>query len=132
MDILGVSGAFANADKTVVNWEGRNYYQACGEPVVVVENTEDGHAGTSCVKRIDHPGDIHEDYDGVRTTPNPTGRIAVVVSFPVIEDLKRGHQRMQDILQTLKPVFGDQPEVKVQAGIREMADQVILILDGDG
>lgn len=51
---------FANPDKTVIAWQGSNYYQACDHQVT---ETEDGGA-THCVKRVDHPGVRHEDYDG--------------------------------------------------------------------
>lgn len=51
---------FTNEAQTIMNWAGENFYKACGFPVV--EN-EDG-SGSSCVKRIDHPGIVHEDFEG--------------------------------------------------------------------
>lgn len=127
VDILDVSDAFANADKSVVNWEGRNYYQACD--VLVTGSPEEG--GTFCVKRVDHPGDIHEDFDGNRKTVGK-GRMTVVVTFPLSEDQELGFKESQHILQTLKPHFADQPDVKVFGAVRDKADQIIMILEGDG
>lgn len=127
VDIFDVSDAFANADKTVVNWQGRNYYQACDE--LVTGSPEEG--GSFCVKRVDHPGDIHEDIDGVRKTVDK-GRMTVVVTFTIPEGNTIGHEMAQDILRTLKPQFKDQPDVKVYGAVRDKADQIIMILDGDG
>lgn len=60
-DFPNVLGAFSDLNKTVINWEGENFYRACGAHVV---EHSDGTL-TSCVKRIGHHTDIHEDYDGV-------------------------------------------------------------------
>lgn len=127
IDILNVGGAFSNADKTVVNWEGRNYYQSCDEPVVV--NSEG--ATTHCVKRVDHPGDIHEDMDGVRKTVDK-GRMTVVVSFPLNADTHVGFAETLRILQSIKPIFADRPEIQVYGAVKDMADQIIMIMEGDG
>lgn len=60
MDFINIGPqAFANKEETVINWKGENFYRACG---VIVQVTRYGT--TSCVKRVDHPGEIHEDYDG--------------------------------------------------------------------
>lgn len=120
------TGGFSNADKSVISWEGSNYYRACDEPVVV---SESGISG--CVKRVDHPGDIHEDYDGVRKTDDK-GRMTVVVTFPIPDSDAIGHGLAQNILHTLKPQFKDQPDVKVYGAVRDVADQIIMLLDGDG
>ena len=53
-------GMFASNDGRVINWLGRNYYEACGE--LVSRNLDGGNS--YCVRRKGHPGDIHEDYDG--------------------------------------------------------------------
>lgn len=52
--------AFTNESETVINYKGSNYYKACGE--IVVNMGE--HVTTSCVKRVGHPGHVHEDYIG--------------------------------------------------------------------
>lgn len=54
-------GCFSDEEKTVISFEGNNFYRACDEFVA-------GHADGSmsyCVKRVGHPGDVHEDFDGV-------------------------------------------------------------------
>ena len=51
---------FVSNDAKVINWLGENYYKACDE--LVSRNLDGGNS--YCVKRKDHPGDIHEDYDG--------------------------------------------------------------------
>lgn len=124
---IDVVGAFAAGDQTVINWGGNNYYKACDAPVV---QNEDG-SGTYCVKREEHPGDIHEDYDGIRKT-DPKGRMSIVVTFPQKEDMSEGHKRTQAILRDMKQFFADQPDILVYGAIRESADQIIMILEGDG
>lgn len=47
--------AFTNIAETVINYKGENYYKACPEQVTTY---------SFCVKRVNHPGDIHEDYEG--------------------------------------------------------------------
>jgi len=47
-------------DGFVISYKGENYYRACGAVVLWKE----GGATTSCVKRVGHPGSIHEDYQG--------------------------------------------------------------------
>jgi hypothetical protein len=51
---------FSDADKTVIAWAGENYYRACGRGVVLA----DEGSGTTCVKRVKHPGVVHEDFHG--------------------------------------------------------------------
>jgi len=119
--------AFANADETVINWQGANYYQACG---ITVTGDPDSET-TSCVKRVDHPGDIHEDYDGVRLT-DPKGRMAVVVTFTQQSSPELGFVETQRILQELKGHFKTQPDVKVYGAVHDKADQIIMVLEGDG
>ena len=44
----------------VINYQGDNFYRSCGYIV-----TRDELLGTSsCLKRKNHPGDVHEDYYG--------------------------------------------------------------------
>lgn len=51
-------GAFTNGE--VINYEGANYYKACDVWVTKLE----GGGQSYCVKRVGHPGFLHEDYDG--------------------------------------------------------------------
>lgn len=57
---LAEPGMFSSEDKTVLNWAGENYYLSCDAPVSHLPNGGMSH----CTKRINHPGDIHEDFDG--------------------------------------------------------------------
>lgn len=50
--------AFTNGD--VIGYKGENYYRACD---AFVANNDDG-GQAFCVKRVNHPGHIHEAYDG--------------------------------------------------------------------
>lgn len=47
-------------DGNVISYQGENYYRACAHQVT---QNDDG-SGSTCVKRVDHPGVRHEDYDG--------------------------------------------------------------------
>lgn len=59
--------AFTNISETVINYKGDNFYKACG----VIVNADVITGSTSCVKRINHPGTAHEDWDGnMRETPD--------------------------------------------------------------
>lgn len=53
------SGAFIDGTDSVINYQGNNYYKACGH--IVTEFEEDV---TTCVKRMDHPTWDHEDWNG--------------------------------------------------------------------
>lgn len=44
----------------IISYKGQYYYRACD--AFVADNPEGGQA--YCVKRVDHPGTIHEAYDG--------------------------------------------------------------------
>lgn len=44
----------------VINYLGENFYKACSSFVAELE----GGGQSSCVKRIGHPGIIHEDFEG--------------------------------------------------------------------
>lgn len=57
-------GCFASGDKTVISYEGENFYRACG---AYVADHADG-SRSSCVKRVGHPGNVHENFDGVLHT----------------------------------------------------------------
>lgn len=127
MDILNVEGAFAEEDKRTINWEGENYYRGCGESVLT---RPDGSSST-CVKRLDHPGDIHEDFDGHRKAEK-SGKMIIVVSFDQPGADAEGHGRVQNILASLKENFDDVYPVKVIAGVRDQADEVLMILEGSG
>lgn len=45
----------------VISYKGENYYKACD--TFVYDRKEGGQS--FCVKRVGHPGKIHEAYDGV-------------------------------------------------------------------
>lgn len=51
---------FADTDAAVISYKGDNYYRACDAFVV---DLEDG-GQAFCVKRVGHPGKIHEAYYG--------------------------------------------------------------------
>lgn len=60
MDFISIGPeAFANKELTVIAYKGENFYRACG---VIVKVTR--YSTSHCVKRVDHPGEIHEDWDG--------------------------------------------------------------------
>jgi hypothetical protein len=118
---------FADIEASVITWKGNNYYKACDEPVV----TRPDGSGTHCVKRVEHPGDIHEDYDGIRKTIDK-GRMTVVVTFPLASDTREGFEYWQGIMQKLKSLFDGQEEVKIYGAVKDVADQLIMILDGEG
>lgn len=60
---------FTNGD--VISYKGENYYRACD--AFVTDRPEGGQS--FCVKRINHPGTIHEAYDG--TTRDETVLIQI-------------------------------------------------------
>lgn len=55
------SEMFANGDLSVISYKGENYYQSCGE--VVTGSGHPDEESTTCVRRVRHPGRIHEDWD---------------------------------------------------------------------
>lgn len=58
---------FTNEEKTVIGYQGMNFYRSCDE---FVSDLEDG-GQSFCVKRIGHPGNEHEDFDGRKTLGHP-------------------------------------------------------------
>lgn len=52
---------FADAEATVISYKGENYYKACNE---FVSDIPDG-GQAFCVKRVGHPGKIHESFNGL-------------------------------------------------------------------
>lgn len=63
MDVVDIGPqAFATGDLAVINYKGENYYKSCGE--FVSGSRDPDEASTLCVKRVDHPGWEHEDWDG--------------------------------------------------------------------
>lgn len=78
-----VDNAFSNADKTIISWEGANYYQACDAPVDV---DADG-AGSHCLKRTGHPTEIHEDWDGRIAGPEVTHAEGEPIDLPSDNDV---------------------------------------------
>jgi hypothetical protein len=51
---------FSSGDEMVICWKGSNYYRACN---AFVKELEDGRR-SHCIKRVNHPSDTHEDWDG--------------------------------------------------------------------
>ncbi len=51
---------FTDTHGLVISYKGQNFYRACGH--FVSEREEGGQS--FCVKRVNHPTDVHEDYDG--------------------------------------------------------------------
>lgn len=51
---------FSDLDRTVISWQGENFYRGCG---VFVKELEDGGQST-CVKPVTHFGNTHEDFKG--------------------------------------------------------------------
>lgn len=64
-----VTKAFATPDEDVISWRGENYYKGCD---IHVRDLPDG-GQSFCVKRVNHPGNLHEDFDG-----------AIKVDFPIV------------------------------------------------
>lgn len=78
--------AFTNRVETIINYKGNNFYMACGTLVTGVPD----EGTTTCVKRIGHPGDIHEDWDGnqvegVREVEKPEKIFDWTTSTPIEE-----------------------------------------------
>lgn len=72
---------FAGQGDTVISWKGENFYKACGHPVIT---NEDG-SGSSCVKRVDHPGVKHEDYDGnIYDEAHGTNAAKIEIDVPTV------------------------------------------------
>lgn len=126
-DTVKVESAFADTEKTFIGWEGDWYYRGCGEPVVT---NEDG-SGSHCVKRVDHPGDIHEDYNGIRKSEK-SGKMLVIVSFAQPTASPEDYAHTSAILHALKPHFANESDVQVTLAIRELADEILMIVKGDG
>lgn len=61
-DMIDIGPAcFSDGEKTVISYEGNNFYRACD---AFVAAHADG-SSSFCVKRVGHPGDVHEDFAGV-------------------------------------------------------------------
>lgn len=58
--ILEEISAVFTTDGSVISYNGANYYRACG---IGVRRRTDGTT-SHCVRRSNHPGVLHEDYDG--------------------------------------------------------------------
>jgi len=56
-------------DGFIISYKGENYYRACDEWVA---DTSDG-GEEFCVKRVDHPGNVHEAYSGNTREEVPDG-----------------------------------------------------------
>lgn len=51
---------FTNEAQTIIHWKGANFYKACD----ILVRSKVGGGKSYCVKRVNHHGDIHEDWDG--------------------------------------------------------------------
>lgn len=51
---------FVDPGGNVISYKGENFYRACDRFVRDLPDGGESH----CVKRVGHPGDIHEDYHG--------------------------------------------------------------------
>lgn len=51
---------FTDDSGNVINYKGANYYKACD--IFVADLPEGGQE--FCVKRVNHPGQLHEAYSG--------------------------------------------------------------------
>lgn len=118
---------FASVDDKVISWKGANFYKACDE--LVMENPLGG--ATHCVKRVDHPGDIHEDYDGNRRGED-TGKYVIVVTVPLQGTLLELHSEVQEVMAALKAELGDKEGRQVFNAVKDRADQIVMILEGSG
>lgn len=59
-----------------------------------------------------------------------SNQAVLVVSFAQPDDLEDAPQKMKDIADTVRPLFENQPDVKVRVAIREVADEVIGAFGG--
>lgn len=57
---------FSDGTETVISYKGANFYKACEH---FVSNLPEGGT-SSCVKRVNHPGFIHEDFYGKTLNEN--------------------------------------------------------------
>lgn len=99
---------FANQEQTVISWRGENFYKACD---VLVTGTVEG-ASSHCVKRIGHPGDIHEDFDGntkgsEESPPEPYPFI-VPQREVVVECLNERCRRSRQLRRASLPQIGNE------------------------
>lgn len=120
-----VKGAFANADQSIINWNGENYFQSCDEQVMDTPEFK-----SHCVKRKDHPGDIHEDYDGNRKT-DEKNKYIIVVAVPLGLD-PASFAEVSEVMQVLKGQLDQKEGRLIYNAVLDKADQVIMILEGDG
>lgn len=73
---------FTNTEKTVISYQGENYYKACGQLVANIP----GGGQTFCVKRRDHMGDVHEDFRGeIRVNLKMDDEVAAIFENQVEE-----------------------------------------------
>lgn len=57
------------SDGLVISYKGANYYKACD--AFVYEDSEG--SSSHCVKRVNHSGPLHEDYEGRTKEEDPNG-----------------------------------------------------------
>ena len=62
---------FADEDLTVISYKGMMYYRACSAMITDLV----GGGMSFCVKRIGHPGDVHENFEGMTWHPHRKRRL---------------------------------------------------------
>lgn len=98
MDFVDIGPeCFANDTLTVISYKGVNYYKACDE--FVTDRKEGGQS--FCVKRIGHPGKIHEAYDGT------TREKGVLAAYDVEGNLANGLDKYSPTLSIKTKSFED-------------------------
>lgn len=98
IDVL--EGAFVNHEGNVIGYQGENFYRACG---AFVNDLPEG--GTAfCVKRVGHPGRMHESYYGA-TRYEITGE--AMRMFTVYRTEARD---LKDDIEKHNYLEGDQPQ----------------------
>lgn len=109
-------------DGKVINYNGDNYYKACDAEVSDFE----GGGKSYCVKRVDHHGHIHENYDGKISSDGPGEQAVIVFAFPEPQD----NVVMAHLIQKAKYNFKEMKDVvKVYMAVKASADQIIEIFN---
>jgi hypothetical protein len=99
-DIVDIGAeCFVDTDIHVISYRGENYYKACD---AFVRDRPDG-GQSFCVKRVDHPGNIHEAYDGYVREEIVSDRFQrYLTGEPAVPNLT-GSKGMQAAIEQIKP-----------------------------
>jgi len=79
---------FSDVSGTVINYQGENYYKACGE--FVADNSDGG--SSSCVLPARFPHEVHSNYRG-DTTEGTSGVLVSLTAQP------RDHKELDRVLE---------------------------------